>query len=740
MAEINKKNPMATSHFTDTGQIRIQELPGAVPYGETALPISPTEVGFDDQLRSDLSMMKEANLNREESEQFIATRGLIGRWNLAEVMLRAWVEPIKWKGSDQMRSHLGIPLVAEEFYSIHSVVNQTLFGGYQSFKIDATSGTPLACAEAQQAIINAQLKTCGYKGVSCKTEMREITYDGLFYGFGVAHYGWSKLSKPIIKKVQKQHPQTMVVNGNVVNVPQFDEDDVEDKVVGTLEINMPKLEHVPIRRARYAPDLRRGDPRCAEWFGRILYCTGYDLDAQRKVKGWKIPSREELVKLSTPQMQSMAATNPLETLGSNTGNPVFQQTTTPQKAYPENYTERTAHDPLMRKFELFDYWTGSRHCIILGKELCILNDTHKFGRPPFLGFCFRNAPDSAHGYGIAFWLTDFQRICQGIINAFLDDMNLNLMGTYTAPAGTNNTAQAQWIFPGKVFKHDPNGEFKPLTRNAISANEPLQVIAQMKQWAAAVAGAGPSTLGGNTGSAGAMRTPGGVEAVTSGENVKLQDLVDVISEQIYIPFLEYCVEENQKLKPSQVRTMLSDALGLAFQATPLDIINGTYRVDISAGARLASREALNKTIGILQTLIQSPGTVENLGVQAMKIDFNGMMTMLFDAFGGPYKEKIIVPMNDDDKARMAANTQQAAMQGKLGIVKAQGEVKKDVDNNQSENRMLLETGKHTLKAQGVDHQASVDAASAKAEAATPEAQGLDRAAKGAFAKMDSSAF
>jgi hypothetical protein len=237
-----------------------------------------------------------------------------------------------------------------------------------------------------------------------------------------------------------------------------------------------------------------------------------------------------------------------------------------------------------------------------------------------------------------------------------------------------------------------------------------------------------------------MRTPGGVEAVTSGENVKLQDLVDVISEQIYIPFLEYCVEENQKLKPSQVRTMLSDALGLAFQATPLDIINGTYRVDISAGARLASREALNKTIGILQTLIQSPGTVENLGVQAMKIDFNGMMTMLFDAFGGPYKEKIIVPMNDDDKARMAANTQQAAMQGKLGIVKAQGEVKKDVDNNQSENRMLLETGKHTLKAQGVDHQASVDAASAKAEAATPEAQGLDRAAKGAFAKMDSSAF
>ena len=175
MAEINTKDVNATSHFTDTGQIRIQDLPGAVPYGETALPIGPTEVAFTDQMRSDLSMLKEANMNREESESFIATRGLIGRWNVAELMLRAYVEPVKWKGSDQFRSHLGIPLVAEQFYSIHSVVNQTLFGGYQVFKIDPTSGTPLECAEAQQAVLNVQLKTCGYKGVSAKTEFREIT-------------------------------------------------------------------------------------------------------------------------------------------------------------------------------------------------------------------------------------------------------------------------------------------------------------------------------------------------------------------------------------------------------------------------------------------------------------------------------------------------------------------------------------------------------------------------------------
>lgn len=743
MAESDKHKITATTHFEDHGQMLVAQLPGAVPYGESALPILPKDVAFADQARSDASMMQEANLNRFESESFISTRGLIGQWNTAEIMLRAWVDPIKWKGSDMFRSHLGIPLVAEQFYSIHSVVNQTLFGGYRIFKVDATSGTPIGCAEAQEAILNSELKTCGFNGVSAKTEFREITFDGLFYGFGVACYGWKTIKKEIIKKVRRNNSDTIVVNDtNVITIPRpEEEDDIEDKVIGTYEINTPTLEHVPIRRARYAPDLRRGDPRCATWFGRILYCTGYELDALRSQKDWKIPTREELVKLMVPQQLNEPPTNQLDTLGSNTGNPIMQQTSTPQKAYPESYSGRIQHDPLARKFELFDYWTGFRHCIVLQNEYCILNETHQFGRPPFLGFCFRTAPDSAHGYGIAFWLTDFQRICQGIVNAFMDDLNLNLMGTYTSPAGANNSGQAQWIFPGKVFKSDPQGKVEALERNSIGAKEPLMVIEQVKQWASSISGAGPGTLGSNPGASGDMRTPAGVAAISGGETVKMQDLIDVISEQVFMPFLQFCIEHNQKLKPSQIRAMLSEELGTAFQTTPLDVLNGTYRVDISAGTKLAAREALNKYIGILQSFIQSPGTVENLAAQAMKVDYNGMFSALFDTYGVPYREKIVVPMNDDDKAYRQAQTQQAAMQGKAAIETLKGKVKQEVDNNQSENRMLLETGKHTLKQQGVaaEHQNDIELQD-KAQAQTPEAEGLNRAARAAFTKMDSAAF
>ena len=192
--------------------------------------------------------------------------------------------------------------------------------------------------------------------------------------------------------------------------------------------------------------------------------------------------------------------------------------------------------------------------------------------------------------------------------------------------------------------------------------------------------------------------------------------------------------------------MLSQELGDAFKQTPLDVLNGSYRVDISAGTRLAARNALAHSIGVLTTFLQSPGTVENLAVQAMKIDYNGMFSSLFDTYGSPYKEKIIVPMDDSDKQRMMMQTQAAAMAGKIGVVKTQGEVKKDVDNNQAENRMLIETGKHTLKEQGKttdqanDLELQQKAGGTAAAPQTPQAQGLDRAAKGAFAKMDESAF
>ena len=130
----------------------------------------------------------------------------------------------------------------------------------------------------------------------------------------------------------------------------------------------------------------------------------------------------------------------------------------------------------------------------------------------------------------------------------------------------------------------------------------------------------------------------------------------------------------------------------------------------------------------------------------MKLDANAMFASLFDSFGVPYKETWIVPQTDEDKQIRAAEKQQPNPQDPLVKIQAQTAGKKEIDDNQAENRMLVETGKHSLKEQGkgTDQANALElqkqAAAQKAAQQTPEAQGFDRAAKGAFANEDKAVF
>lgn len=712
-------------------QLRVMDLPGAVDPGEQALPLQQSEVAYPDQERSDESMVKEANTNRILSESFVSSRGLIGVWNMVELLLRAEVRQQRWKNSDQMRSHLGMPVLAENFYSMLSSIHQAIWSGAKLFQIDPTADTSIEAAEAQAALINSEIKTCGYKGGSLKQEMRAVLYDGFLYGLGVGIQGWATMQYKVRRKVKKPPPLTIPTNsGPTYQVETQDEDSlVEDLKDATVEINAPHFEHVPIRRFRADPSCRRSDCRYGKWVGRLIYMNAYELDRLRDTEGFNIPSRETLIRLTTPQKMDSTTTNPLDTQGSATVNPIWQQSTTPQKAYPENYDGSTI-DPLMKDFEIFDYWTDERNAMILEGEFCIYNGPNDQHKIPALSFAYRDAPDSLYGYGMGFWLGDFQRITQGIINAFMDDLNLNLMGTYTAPAGLANSAQNQWIFPGKIWKSDSTaGKLEALTRNSVQANEILEVIAQVKQWAAQSVGSGIGILGANPGAPGDVRTKQGVQALTSGEAMKAQDLMDVIADQILVPFLEFCVENNRKLKPSQIREMLTQEMGKAFKETPISIINGTYKLNITAGTKLAARQALNQSLGFIESMLQAPGMVEMLAGQGVKIDFNALVQALFDSTGYPYREQIIIPMTDEEK--QAYQQAQGKPDKTMEKIAAQTQGKMAVDNNQAENRVLMKTGESVLKA----HASNQDHQEAKSENVQQAA--LERAERIALQQSDS---
>lgn len=705
------------------GQITLMDLPGAITAGESGLMIEKDDVGFADQNRSDESMLKEAVQNRLLGEAFEASRGLIGAWNTAELMLRAYVEPIKWKGSDQTRSHLGLPILGEHFYSLLSVVQETLFAGYNPFMLDPTSGTDEDTTQAETVLVRAQMKKCGFRGRTLKQEMRHVAYDGLLYGSGTAFYGWETYSQEIKKQRRKGTTSVIAVAGGAVNVQHGGEDDTEEYIDHTVEFNQAKFEHVPIRRLRVDPACRSGEISTAGWAARLIYPNSYDLDKMRDTDGFNIPTREQLIALTTPMKMDGTPGNTLDSQGQNVGNPLFQSTVTPQKALPDDY-DYSKSDPLGKSWEVLDYWTPYRHVMVLQSTYVIFNEPHSLGKVPFLSFAFREAPDSFYGYGLGFWLTDYQRIAQGVVNAFFDDLNLNLMGTYTTDAGTNNTAQAQWIFPGKIMKTDPGKKFEPLTRNTIGL-EPLKVIEQVKAWAVSISGAGMSATGTNSGSPGDVRTPGAASALISGEGVKTTDLIDQIADNIFVPFIEFIIEQNHKLKPSQIRQWLSSELADSYnKVDPLSVINGQYIVTVSAASRLRARQQMNSLMGFIQTILQSPGSVELLGQQAMKVDFAQFVEALIDSSGLPYRENIIKPMDDDDKARYQQSQNAPPPLAQQEDIKSKA--KMAIDNNQTENRLLLKTGEASLKSNQMN----------QAHGHTVQEDALNRAERSTFEQSD----
>jgi hypothetical protein len=603
------------------------------------------------------------------------------------------------------------------------VVQESLFAGFQPFMLDPTSGTDIDTAAAETALVRAQFKKCGFRGTAFKQEMRHVAYDGLLYGTGVATFGWEQY-KQDVKKIRNKHQNTSVaVAGGSLTIQGGDIDNTETYTDHIIEFNQAKFEHVPIRRLRVDPACRRGEIWTAGWAGRLIYPNTYDLDKFRDTDGFNIPTREQLIALTTPMKVDSTASNVLDTQGGNSGNSIFQQTVTPQKAYPED-ADHSKADPLAKNWEVFDYWTPYRHCMILESQHVLYNEPHDMAKIPFLSFVFREAPDSFYGYGLGFWLTDFQRIGQGIVNAFFDDLNLNLMGVYSTDAGMNNSAQAQWIFPGKIMKSDPGKKIEPLTRNTIGL-EPLGVIEQVKSWAVAISGAGISATGQNAGKPGDLRNPASANAVIAGEGVKTTDLIDQIADNIFVPFIEYIIEQNHKLKPSQIKQWLSDELSASVKKIdPLSVANGQYIVTVSAATRLRARTQLNSLIGFIQTMIQSPGTVELLGVQALKLNVAEFYKALIDSTGLPYRENVIQPMNDEDKQRYAASQQTPPPAEKM--LSLQTESKKEIDNNQAENRLLLKSGEATLKSNAQDQK----------HGHTVEEDALNRADRAQFQKSD----
>lgn len=638
----------------------------------------PEDLAWPENSGDDATWLQIVLNDVEASETFLVSRQYTKQWDWADRLFYAYVAPEPWPGTNTPRSALGMPLLATHLFSLLSAVVQAFFSGSEPIKLDPKEGTSRATAQANQALIMWELEQTGFR-----MELVYLLMDMMLYGTGGGWWGFQAVTRKRRKKVRKEVASELGETKKTTQV--VDEPDEQTWV-------LPKFEYTHIRHYGVDPGHRRCDVSKAPVAWRRMYLTAEDLDDLRDDDGFQnIPTREQLEHLVAPDKEG-ASPNPLETGSEHT------QASFGRKAMPR--WQDTTADPLKQVWEVIEYWTGDRTIYVFERQLVIRNSTHEFGKVPALSCPLFISPDSYYGMGLSQLIGNFQRVMQGVVNLYLDGFSLDLNGMYVTGKGYNNPGQAIWSAPGRVVKVDDAQQFKKIERSSVGG-EAMAMIEACQNWAQMADGANDITVQGNMPSKNSSitRTAEGAGMVGMGSRTKLEFLIDNVAELVIIPLVEAFIGMNfDNLAPEQIKTILGEEMGHAYAEDPINLLNGRYKITVSAGARLQARNALGQMWPMLLNMLTSPTMLASLQQEGKKVNVGKVVDEQFRSVGYPGGKEFVVDMTQQDLARMQsmnpAMNRIAEIQAK---VTAETQKELEVEESKAGGRALNTAFRHIME-------------------------------------------
>lgn len=628
--------------------------PSTQPEGVAFDEIRPEEAKFPPQSLEDLTALKIVVQDAVKAEAWALSAGLSLEWDRADRLYLFQVPTAYWEGTGIERAHLGMPLVFEH---VESILPQVLMGLYQDdppFMSKPRPGTKMEAARANDAILGWELAQSNFRD-----ETRLGLKSCLLYGMGIWKLGWKTQSIEHVVYQRKAPTEFVPLQAGGgqeggVNIPQSDE--VEAKTV-VEEINQPTFEAVNIRHILVDPGCCVSDIRKARFVIHRIYLNVEDLDALRDYHGYNIPEREQLRKLLFPPKET-PLNGQLEK--STIGNFLDEFKAAPRE-------EQTSVDPMTLPLECLEYWTKDRVYTVLQRKLVIRNEANEWGEIPFRSLAYSDVMDSFWGIGIAKLVGNEQRMQQGVINAFLDDLSLSLNGMFWRVRGKNTPTAQIRMRPGGVIDVDEKDGVGVLQRQPIPVAETAAVISASDARAQRRTAANELVVQGSLPSekSSITRTATGVQYLAGGAGARLQgNLIENFASQVFIPTLEAFHRMNgRKLTPSQINKLLSDDLAQAYDGDPLDLVNARVQFNIVAAAKLQSRRAMANFLPMLFQFVLTEPVMTSLQQEGKKVNVTELVNMLFDVSGFPNRQDIIVRLNEEDEARALMNN--PAIQGIL---------------------------------------------------------------------------
>lgn len=193
--------------------------------------------------------------------------------------------------------------------------------------------------------------------------------------------------------------------------------------------------------------------------------------------------------------------------------------------------------------------------------------------------------------------------------------------------------------------------------------------------------------------------------LASGAGTRIQDFVERLCNQVYVPFLYNIHELDASLLPTKTyKAILTDELEHEYTKANgdiLDLRNAKLIFSIGAGARLQARRTMAQAIPIMLSFLQSQNITDGLAIEGKKVDVLEVTRMIFEVSDWRNYSSVIVPMTPQDQQRwqqaQGMNKPQVDFQNKAKLEQMKFENKSNLIDQQNTARAVHEVIRQDLE-------------------------------------------
>lgn len=645
------------------------------PEADPNAPVEVQDTRSPEEIEDDAALAL-VNQDVAIAEAWIAGNQWNERWDEIDILYDSPRVFKTWEQTTVMQPNVQRYIISRHVNSIHPAMQEGLFLDNPPFLALARPGTEADTVRARSAVINYQLEDMEFE-----SEVSNGLFQDILHGTGIWKWGMEWVEVEDFSYTRKSAPSKQVSPlGQDITV-HTDESDTFDETPNKKRVLKPFFENVEIRDVLVDPGLRLPDIRKSKYVIHRRYVNLADLLEMKKDENYKLPSEEAMRSWFTTPKEQPESVSQMESNGGGTpaiagqGEPGWKQTT---------------EDPSLQGLPMYERTDKYKIITTFNNALVIQNRANPYSVINYYSCNWFNRIRAFWGLGVGKIVAQDQRLSQGVTNGGLALLQLLLDPPFAVDEDSNVATQNTRFRKGGFIKvKTKNGDvtkaIMPLEMPRLPVAEIFAFLQSAENESEAADGASALIMQGSVPGAGGKssitRTGTGVNQLAGASASRLQGPLDRFLTQVFIPWLYQLDELNTRFLPmSQVRDIVGDELGKAFQLDEMSFKTGRMKFTALAGTRMAAKRVMAQSLPIISQIFAQPEFGPQLAIQGKFIDWVEIAKMWMQSSGWPSYSDVIKDLTPE--------MQQAQQDQNPATQKAKAEAGKENQKFQNARTLL----------------------------------------------------